>query len=240
MKNLEKFKKYSSNLKVLYVEDNKEFVEYVREILENFFSLVDIAVNGEDGLNKYIDYFNINDNYYDMVITDICMPRINGLELTKKIYKLNSNQPIIVISAHDESKYLLEFISIGIEHFIVKPFNLDEIVNVLYNSLVKINNTNTELINNFVWNPKDIVLLYKNKNIKLTKKEMLFIQILIKNGNSISTIDEILNKLWDDILCETSTETLNPVISRLRKKLPEKLIKSVYGIGYKLYSKDDQ
>ncbi len=242
MTNIEKLQKYSSNLKVLYVEDNEEFAKSTCEILENFFFLVDLAINGEDGLQKYINYFNKYDNYYDIVITDICMPKINGLELTKRVYKLNNNQPVIVVSAHDESKYLLEFINIGIEHFIVKPFDLNEIVEVLYNSLVKINNVNPviELINNFTWNQKDKILFYKDNIIKLTKKEILFIQILIKNGNSISSIDEILNNIWDETIYEISTDVLNPVISRLRKKLPEKLIKSIYGLGYKLHSKDDR
>ena len=240
MINIKELLQYSSNLNVLYVEDDITFAQDTCEILENFFDCVDLAVNGEDGLKKYLDFFNLHKNYYDIVITDIIMPKINGLELTKKIYELNESQPVIVMSAHNESQYLLEFVNIGIEYFIVKPFDLEELVEVFYNTLNKITSKISiiKLVNNFTWDTKDSMLFYNEKNIKLTKKESDFIEILISNGNAISTIDNILNTIWENSIIEISTNTLNPIISRLRKKLPEKLIQSVYGIGYRIYCHD--
>ncbi len=128
---------YSKKLKVLYVEDDKSFAQDTVEILENFFDKVDLSVNGQDALDKYNTFYNKNELYYDIVITDIFMPKMNGLELTKEIYKIHNEQSIIVISAHNEVNYLLEFINIGIEHFIVKPFDINEIMSVLYKSSKK-------------------------------------------------------------------------------------------------------
>ncbi len=232
---------YSKKLKVLYIEDDKEFAKDTTEILENFFYSVNLAINGKDGLEKYFKYFKTNQKYYDIVITDIFMPKINGLELTKEIYTYNPNQTIIVISAHNEVNYLLEFVNIGIEHFIVKPFDIEEIMQVLYNASKRIYNIKSETVdttiileNNFTWDTKSSTLCYKNNHINLTKKEFQLISILIKNKNNISKIDDILNIIWGNSMENATVDMLNPIISRLRKKLPESLIHSIYGVGYKI------
>jgi len=248
MVDIKELAKYSKSLNVLYVEDDKQFAKDTIEILENFFLNVDLSINGEDALLKYLDYFNINHSYYDIIITDISMPKLNGLELAKTIYEHNDIQLIIVISAHNEADNLLEFINIGIEYFIVKPFNIDEIIQVLCKSSKKIynskqnnnNNNNISLANDYTWNKKESFLYYKSDFIKLTKKEILFLEILIGNLNNISKIDYILNFIWEDSTDDTTVAKLNPVISRLKKKLPEELIQIIYGVGYKIISKENK
>lgn len=243
MMNIEEIKKYSKDLKVLYVEDDEDFATDTVEILGNFFDWVELAVNGENAVDKYLQYFETHKKYYDIVITDILMPKINGLELTKQIYKYHPSQPVIVISAHNEAQYLLEFVNIGIEYFIVKPFDIDEIMKVLHRSSKKIYDNRLEnkstiikLVNNFTWDKEQLILYYKNHHIALTKKEIIFLEILISNKNGISKTDDILNIIWEDYIDEITVDALTPIISRLRKKLPEELIKSIYGIGYKIAS----
>jgi YesN/AraC family two-component response regulator len=176
MVDIKELVQYSKKLNVLYVEDDKDFAANTVEILEVFFSNVKLEVNGKNALEEYIKFNKINDNYYDLVITDIQMPKMNGLELTKSIYNYNSSQTIIVISAHNESHYLLEFVNIGIEYFIVKPFDIEEIMNVLYKSSKKIydiklkeENHIIDLVNNFTWNKNTSSLYYKSN-----KKRELF------------------------------------------------------------------
>jgi len=243
MTDIKELIKYSRKLNVLYVEDDKEFAKDTVEILENFFANVDLAINGKDALKKYLQYFEIHQSYYDIVITDIFMPKINGLELTKTIYTHNDTQSIIVISAHNDAHYLLEFVNIGIEYFIVKPFDINEIISVFYksprnifNNRKSINNDMINLVNNYTWNKKSSCLYYKSDFIHLTRKEMLFLEIIINNLNNISETDYILNTIWDDSAGIISVNMLNPIISRLKKKLPEKLIQSIYGVGYKIIS----
>ena len=167
------------------------------------------------------------------------MPNMSGLDLTKNIYLHNEKQIIIVISAHNDSEVLLTFLNIGIEYFIVKPFDLDEIMKILYKTSLKIDQTNkkVELINNYTWDKKTNQLFHHNKIINLTKKEILLLEIIINNGNIISKKDDLLNDIWVNNI-DVSVNSLSPIISRLRKKLPEKLIKSIYGIGYKIEQKD--
>ncbi len=230
--------KYTKDLKVLYVEDDKEFAKDALYIFDNFFSHIDFAIDGEDGLEKYITHKNTYDRYHDIVISDVHMPKINGLELTKHIYELNKDQSVIIISAHNEADYLINFINIGLEHFIVKPFGLNEILSVLYNSSKKIydkklDNASTKITisDNYSWDTKDNILFYKDTPITLTKKEKLLLKTLIDNKNKISTNEYILYTVWNNNI-DATTEMLNPIISRLRKKLPQKLIKSIYGVGY--------
>jgi len=243
MVDIKKLLKYSKNLNILCVEDDKEFAKDTVEILENFFNKVDLAVNGEDALNQYLDYFTINQSYYDIVITDISMPKVNGLDLTKNIYTYNNIQPIIVISAHNKANYLLEFVNIGIEYFIVKPFDINEITDVLYASVKKIydnkQNINTNIIclaNDYTWDKEKSSLYYKSDFIKLTKKEIYFLEIIINNISNVSKIDYILNTIWYDSMDKVHIGMLNPIISRLKKKLPQELIQSIYGVGYKIIS----
>jgi len=231
---------HSKNLKVLYVEDNTNFADETVEILESFFEIVDFAKDGEEAFVKYKKFYKKNRKYYDIVITDIVMPNVSGLDLVKNIYEVNSTQSIIVLSAHNDADYLLEFVNLGIEHFMVKPFDLEEITNVIYKVTKKLNPLEdvVNLINNYSWDKKNLVLYYRDKQLSLTKKETLFVEILADNLQGITKIEAILKVLWPDSK-NVSTNMLNPIISRLRKKLPQKLIKSVYGLGYKLYTVDE-
>jgi len=234
MIDFKEIEKYSKKLDVLYVEDNKTFAYDTLNILSKFFHSVSLSLDGKEAFQNYKNYYNTYNKYYDIVITDIFMPKLNGLELTKEIYKYNDKQAIIVISAHDDASYLLEFVNIGIEHFIVKPFDLQQLMEVFYNTSKKLNLLEDKIIlpNNYTWDKINMILSYKGKVIKLTKKETKFLDNIIKNSTNIAKIEDILDTIASDKKMELSA--LNPLVSRVRKKLPEKLFESVYGIGYKL------
>ena len=124
--------KYSKNLNILYVEDDKNLLEATSELLEDFFNKVDTATNGENGLEKYKEFKKINNNYYDLIITDINMPKMNGLEMIKEIININIEQTIIVISAYNESERLIELIHEGIANFVMKPIIPTQLMTILY------------------------------------------------------------------------------------------------------------
>ena len=233
----------TKGLNLLYVEDDTSLLKETGEVFENLFSRVDTATNGEDGLKKYLSFFENHLKYYDIIVTDISMPKMNGIELIRRIYKINGNQAIIVISAHSESGYLIELVNIGVEQFLIKPHSYNTILDVLYNTSIKIlklkeifdDNTNEIKLNNdFLWDKINSVLFHSGENIQLTKNEILLMQIFIKNRYKISTLQEIFNTLWGDNLHLASTETLKSIISRLRKKIPTVTIENVYGMGYRL------
>lgn len=235
---------YSKDKSVLFVEDDDNIIKETTELLEVIFPKVDVALDGKEGFSKYLKYKNKHDKFYDLVITDIQMPNLNGIELTKLIYKENKNQLLIVLSAHSESHYLLELVNLGISHFIPKPLKYDTFVHVLYMKLKELennhinNSTNNDIVqinDALTWNKQTKQMLVDNENIKLTKKEILLIEILMKQNEQTHTVEEIINYLWfDDDNYAPDISNLKNIISRLRKKLPSLDIENVYGFGYRI------
>ena len=127
MDNIEDTIKYSQKLNLLYVEDNPEARESTILILEEFFNNIIIAVNGEDGFEK----FEENQNNINLIITDINMPKLNGLEMIKKIRELNKIIPILVLSAHDDSNFFTKSIKLGVEGYLLKPIDIDQFMDIL-------------------------------------------------------------------------------------------------------------
>ena len=123
---------YSKDLNVLYVEDNITLLEENSIIFENFLKNVDKAIDGVDGLDKYIKQKKINNVFYDIVITDISMPKKDGMEMIKDIININPRQHIVVVSAYDDSDRLINMIQLGISGFILKPINMDQLLQIFF------------------------------------------------------------------------------------------------------------
>lgn len=119
-------KERAQSLKVLYVEDEKEINEALSKYLSKFFSHVETALNGEEGLKKY------KAGEFDIVLSDINMPKMNGIDMAKQIKEINPEQEIIIISAHSESEYFLNAIHLGISDYILKPIIYEQMNSVLY------------------------------------------------------------------------------------------------------------
>lgn len=242
--NFEKVFKNTNQLSILFIEDNQKFRQETTEIFNQIFKKVDIASNGEDALIQYNKFFQENNHHYDLIISDICMPIIDGVALTKQIYNINPEQIVIILSAHTESKYLLEFVNLGVEHFLLKPIDYEHMLKVFYNTSIKIltkndnSQTDSKIIQlgqNYYWDNKNNNLFHKDHTlIKLTHKELLLMELFIKNGRKITAVEEIFNLLWEDNTEMANKENLKPIISRLRKKITLLPIESIYNLGYRL------
>jgi len=121
----EEIMEYAKNLTLLYVEDNQDAREMTTLILESFFDNMLVAVDGADGLQKF------KENQVDLVITDINMPIMNGLEMCQEIRKLNNDIPLIILSAHNEDHYFMQGIQIGINGYILKPIDINQLTNLI-------------------------------------------------------------------------------------------------------------
>lgn len=109
------------HISVLYVEDQIDIQEEFVDILSLFVDEVFVAVDGEEGLRKYIE------NLPDIIITDIQMPIMSGLQMIQKIREVNKEIPIVVTTAFNDSKYLLEAITLGVEHYLLKPVMIEQL-----------------------------------------------------------------------------------------------------------------
>ena len=119
---------FFSKTKLLYVEDNKEAREATLGVLEEFFKEIFVAVNGKEGYEKFIE--NYED--IDLIITDINMPNMNGIEMIEKIKKSDLKEvPILVLSAHNEVDYFINSIKVGINGYLLKPVDIEQFISSL-------------------------------------------------------------------------------------------------------------
>ena len=121
-----RLKNVSQNLTVLYVEDEEPLRLSVNEYLKKIFKSVVCAVDGKDGLSLY------EKEKFDIVITDIEMPNINGLEMSNSIKEINPEQKIIIVSAYTNYSYFIESIKIGVSGYIIKPMDYGQMNEILY------------------------------------------------------------------------------------------------------------
>lgn len=127
------------SLKVLYVEDDVDVNAQTRLFLDDFFSSVDVAFDGEEGFKLYQAFEKKHGCYHDLLITDIKMPKCDGITMSKEILKVNPDQKIVVISAYNDANYLHELINTGISYFINKPIEPLLFTNTLYRVAQTIN-----------------------------------------------------------------------------------------------------
>ncbi|MEA3498147.1 MAG: hybrid sensor histidine kinase/response regulator [Campylobacterota bacterium] len=136
--NLKELLKTTKDLNILYVEDEVQIRDEISDILKTFFKSVIVAYDGEDGLNKFTQYNKTKENI-DLVITDINMPKVNGIELIQNIRKINNEISILVISAHNDTSYFLDTIKLGIDGYILKPLESDQLFISIQKVAEKIN-----------------------------------------------------------------------------------------------------
>jgi len=121
--------KNTKNKKLLYVEDNQEARETTKLILEEFFDNIVVAIDGQDGYEKF------RNNDIDLIITDINMPKLNGLEMISKVRDIDNNVSVLILSAHNEPEFLNYSIQLNIDSYLLKPIDID----LFLEALTKIN-----------------------------------------------------------------------------------------------------
>jgi len=206
----------------LYVEDELDVLKNISELLSNFFAAFYTASDGELGYKAFLDH------KIDVLIVDIELPKINGIELIKKIRQTHKDIPIVVISAYTKTDYLLDSIELNLNQYIVKPLTSKKI----HEFLEKLNKA---FIDEDIIELSAGVLIDKNTltlssgEIKhaLSHREFQILSILAQN--KIITYDEI-DALWEDEV--PTRNAVRSFIKYLRKKLPENLLQNRNGFGY--------
>lgn len=220
---------FLKDLKVLFVEDEDIIRQRVSSSLEYIVKEVVCASNGIEALEK-LEHFSAH-----LIITDLEMPNMNGVELIKKIRQTNKEVCIIVVTAYTSEKYLLELIDMHIEKYIVKPISLEKLISALesaQNSLSNKNVVKKELPDGYKYDWNQKILVHEEQVISLTKKEILFLELLFKNINTITSFDELQRVVWKESVM--TDNALRSLIRNLRKKLPKDFIVNLSGVGYKI------
>ncbi|MCD6173885.1 MAG: response regulator [Sulfurimonas sp.] len=132
MSDLKNLKLLAKGFSVLYVEDNKALRLNAGKLLKKFFDKVETASDGKEGLEKFKKY------HYPIVITDIKMPNMDGIEFASHVRKIQPDTKIVIMSAFDDKDYLFKAIELGIFRYLKKPVNITNLANILYDALVEI------------------------------------------------------------------------------------------------------
>jgi DNA-binding response OmpR family regulator len=213
---------YLKDKSVLYVEDEVEVLSNISKLLSNFFKNFYTAKDGLEAL----DIFYNND--IDIMLVDIEMPKMSGIELIKEIRQTHENVKIIIISAYTNTDYLLESVEFNLSKYIVKPLTSDKIHMLLdtLNNYYKNHNSIT-LLCGIELDRATLKLTYDNQEHIITKKEFYFLERLATS--KMVTYYDIIS-LWTDGV--PSDNAIRSFIKHLRKKLPEGILKNRSGEGY--------
>jgi len=232
---LKNLKVLSAELSLLYVEDNKVLQDETYKLMSQLFKTVHVAENGEDGLSLYKQFFLDTNSYYNIVLSDIKMPKLDGIGLSKAIFNINSKQKIIIVSAYSEKDYLINLINIGVDAFIEKPFN-----NTIFEVLYKVcsafqKESSINLGDGYYYSSFHKVISFNDEEVILSDNEINFLELLLDNSNQSFTAEDIFNHLYyNKIEKEFSSDSIKSLVKRLRKKIPKNLILNSYQSGYRL------
>lgn len=215
------------DLKILYAEDNENIRNSYTLVLKRYFKEVIEACNGKEALELY-DLHKPN-----VVLTDINMPELDGLELIRIIRQYDKMVKIIVLSAYSDQEKLMKAIPLGLFAYLVKPIKGDQLKKVLVDVASETEGLErTELSNGYYFDKKARKIFNGDEEVQLTNMEFTVLRILAENNSNPVSCELISYALWNDYYDESKNKIQN-IIKRMRKKAPD-LIDSVYGFGYKI------
>lgn len=210
-------------MKILLLEDNQRLSNLIKEACEQKNYHIDLFENGKTALKNI-------DNGYDCFILDINVPGIDGLSLLKDLRLMDKVTPAIVISANDDLETIQTAYEKGCDDYLKKPFYMYELETKL-EKLCHIKNKNLKFTGNYIYSLESEKLFgEKGEAIKLSKKEILLLNLFAKNRDKITTFEDIELHVWEGNL--TTSDNMRALIKRLRKKLPKGSIISQGGMGY--------
>ena len=222
--------------KVLVVDDEKMIVKGIKFSLIQDYSVVDCAYDGEEALNM------AKNNDYDIILLDIMLPKMNGLEVCQQIREF-SNVPIIMLTAKGDDMDKIMGLEYGADDYITKPFNILEVKARMKAILRRNNKTEKEQANSNVLNIGDMridcdsrSLFIRGKEIYLTAKEFDLLELLAFNPNRVYSRDVLLKTVWGADY-PGDGRTVDVHIRRLREKIEEnssepKYVHTKWGVGY--------
>jgi DNA-binding response OmpR family regulator len=222
--------------RALLVEDEKDAGEILSFYLNTIFDVVDVAKDGEEGFKLFKERYD-EKVFYDIIITDIKMPKMDGLSMVEEITKIKNDQRYIIVSAYKNEDYLLRSINLNIAGYFVKPLDIDNMVELLKkikNSALDRKKDEKHLIPLNKTYSYDILTktLYKDKkSVKFSKKESLLIEKLIDSLGKIVTNEDLKRFIWSEK--DISDSTLRTTMKRVKDKIADDdFIISRKGFGY--------
>ena len=225
--------------KILIVEDEPHMLSGLKDNLELEGYVVDIAAEGNQGLDKILH------NSYDLLLLDIMLPMVSGFDLCKKARNAGIETPIILLTAKGEEIDKVLGLELGADDYITKPFSLRELL-ARIKAILRRTQSSSEgnqkedivKIGNLTINFKNYDASIGNESVKMSHKEFEILHYLYNNVQSTVHRDDLMSNVWG-INYEITTRTVDNFILKLRQKIETdpnnpKIIITVHGVGYKL------
>ena len=222
-------KELLKDLRILYVEDEEDIrrnaVEYLKRIAKEVLE----AGDGKEAIKVW------SEEQPDIIITDISMPRLNGLDMARYIRSKDQDVQIIVATAYTDTDYLMQAVELNLVKYLVKPITKDKLMSALGQSIEKIQDENKfslQLSKSCSYNAYTQKVTCNETTIKLTKNERLFMDLLSHHTDRTLSYQEIEDAIWP--FEGMSSDAIRSLVRGVRKKLPDDAVENMSGVGYKL------
>jgi two-component system response regulator VicR len=227
-----------SKIKILIVEDDPNLGEILRDYLELKGYPTVLAVNGEEGLKRFLN------NSFDFLILDVMMPRMDGFTLAKEIRSRNTKIPMLFLTAKSMKQDTIEGFKSGADDYMTKPFSMEELllrINAIMRRIVEVRTAEEDAPTHFEVGKSSLnwdLLLFTTplREIKLTARENDLLRLFCENINRTVDRSEALKKIWKDD-SYFNARSMDVYIAKLRKYLKDDeslQILTIHGTGFKL------
>lgn len=214
---------------ILVAEDEETVLEDIGYTLRAYFQDVFTAKDGPTALECF------EKHQPDLVLTDIRMPKMDGIDLVKSIRAFDGTTPIIMMTAYSDEQTLLKAVSLYLCDYLVKPVTHAKLIDVLTRCAKKhlrLEQTDFRLSPSCRYSFMRKVLYFGTETVELTQQEIRFIELLILHEDQALSYEEIDYHVWQDRTM--SKNAIKTLVRKIRSKLPENVIKNIVGFGYKL------
>lgn len=224
-------------MRILLVEDDDRIADSLAEALRDQHYVVDIALDGQDGSDF------IKSVPYDLVVLDLMLPKLDGVKLCQQLRQSGYTMPVLMLTARDTSSDKVLGLDAGADDYVVKPFELKELLARLRALLRRGSATLPPILawENLTLDPATCQTYYDNSPLHLTPKEYALLELLLRSSGRVLSRNEILERLWSFVDDPPGQETVKVHMRGLRQKLKaagaaDDFIETVYGLGYRLNS----
>lgn len=218
--------------KILYIEDEESIRKNYMQYLERHFIEVFEAEDGEEAYEKYLRLRP------DILIVDINIPKLNGLELLKRIREKDHTTKAIVVTAYSDVEILLQATSLKLTEYVIKPISRSTLKKALERAIDELEKFGDVCLKpivlrkNYTFDLHTKELFLENNLQKLSKKESLLLETFLRKKEKPFTYEELIGTLWQGEF-EDKSDALRTLVKRLRQKLPENSIENIFGVGYR-------
>ena len=225
-------------MRILVVEDEKKMAAFIKRGLEEEGTVVDIAADGEDGL------FRASHGNYDLIILDITLPRLDGLEVCRRLREARLSAPILLLTARDSVEMKVKGLDSGADDYLTKPFAFAELL-ARIRALRRRDRAEVNMklqVADLVLDPLTRRVSRSGQNIQLTSKEFALLECFMRHPDQVLSRTVLSEKVWDETF-DSFTNVIDVYVNYLRNKIDRnfspKLLHTVRGVGYVLRKSEE-